>query len=183
MKISITKGKLLKGDKLEVEYEKQLPGEMKAAKCSEEHQTPPHKDLKNAMQALCIHAALLGEFISPVLVPDITNYNPELVKDFTVTGFTLSYSKDDTESIIITASKSLKTGKRLGFNTPICGLFDTSEKAYQFVEYLEECVSVLKKEFAEYLAGKYAEDPQGSLFAEVEGINKIKKSNHADNRI
>ncbi len=161
-KITITKGKLLKGDKIEVEYTKQENSASKPAKCSEEHVDPPHDDLKTAFAALAIHAALLGEFVAISAVKDISKPDAKHSKDFTVTGFTITGGDDD-EGVILTAHKTLRSGKSLGFNTPIIRFEDESNTAYPFMEQLETAINECKDQLREYLNGKYAPDPQQKL--------------------
>jgi hypothetical protein len=161
-KVIIIKGKLLKGDKVEISYKKQESNISKPVGCSEENPNPPRKELKEAFAALAIHAALLGEFVSTALVPDFDNVNQELIKDFTVTGFTITGSEED-EGVIITAHKKLKNGKSLGFNTPTTRFSDESENVYPFMDQLIECVDNCKEMLTKHLNGEYGDDPQGSL--------------------
>lgn len=159
MIINITKGKLLKGDKIEVEYSKQSDIKNKPTHVSEECSNPPHADLRKAFSNLAVHAALLGEFIAPVMIRDIEDVNPDLVSDYTVTGFTIT-GKDETEGVIISAQKKLKSGKTLGFNTPTTRFESEGDGAYEFIDDLATCIDFCKSELKEYLNGKYAPDPQ-----------------------
>lgn len=161
-KIIITKGKLLKGDKIEVEYTKQESNTSKPAQCSEQHSDPPHDDLKKAFAALSIHAALLGEFVATTAVKDIQNPEAKLFKDFTVTGFTITGADDD-EGVILTAHKTLKSGKTLGFNTPVTRFEDSGNTAYAFSNKLSDAIDECKDRLRDYLNGTFAPDPQSSL--------------------
>lgn len=171
-KIIITKGKLLKGDKVEIYYKKQDSNVSKPVNCSEENPNTPKQELRDAFAALTIHAALLAEFISTALVPDIAKANPELIKDYLVTGFTITGNEDD-EGVIITAHKKLKSGKTMGFNTPVTRFSDESDTAYPFMEELILAVENVCDHLVKHLEGDYAPDPQGEL--PFNGGDKIEK--------
>ncbi len=178
-KIEIKKGKLLKGDIIQVEYLKSDGTDAKPAECSEKHLHPPHEDLKKAFVSLSVHAALTGEFISSSLIGDIKKPDTELVENFNVTGFTI-VGEDEDEGVILSARKTLKTGKTMGFNTPKILLEDESETAYQFAKDLALCIADCKDQLTEYLNGKFAPDPQGTLFLDenknvVHGEKKLPK--------
>jgi hypothetical protein len=166
-KISITKGKLLKGDKVVVEFEKRDSNNAKPTHCSEESFGKPHKDLTTAFNALALHAALLGEFVGTAMVPDIDNPNPELFRDFTVTGITISGGDED-KGVVISAYKTLKNGKTMHFNTPNTRFSDESEKAYPFLTELDDAITLCEDELREYLNGKVGPDTQGSLEFEAQ---------------
>lgn len=164
--LQIKKGKLLKNDRIEVEYEK-TEADSSPAHCKEEHTSPPHADLKKAFQALVIHAAIIGEFVSASIITDIRKHDPEIIENFNVTGFTVAGANDD-EGVILSARKTLKSGKTMGFNTPKILLNTESETAYEFAEDLGLCVADCKDQLIEYLQGKIAPDPQGVLFLDEE---------------
>lgn len=163
-KIIITKGKILKGDKVEIEFTQQNSMDEEPAKGTYEHSAPPRKQLKSAMGALAIHACLLGEFIPLSSVGDISRPNPNLTKDFNVSGFTIHNTGTEKEGVTITAQKMLSNGKALGFNTPVTRFEDQSENAYSYLDELSDSIELCKDEMLEYLNGKHAEDPQGKLF-------------------
>lgn len=166
MSIEINKGKLLKNDIVEVSFIKQdLKKGSKPAKCNEEHADPPHADLRKGFKSLNIHAAMIGEFVSPMKVSDIENVDEALAKDFNVTGFTL-VGEDLEAGVILSARKTLKTGKTMGFNTPVQHFEDPSENPYPFCDNLVECIDTCKSELTKYLEGKFAPDPQISMFTE-----------------
>lgn len=161
--IIITKGKLLKGDKVEIEYQQKHSSTAKPANCSYEQDETPRIELKKAFSNLAIHAALLGEFIPLKSIKKIDAPDPELVKDFNASGFTISASKKGDEGLILTAQKTLSSGRTLGFNTPVIRLDDESENAYPFSKELSAAVDVCKDELTQYLNGVRGEDPQGKL--------------------
>lgn len=160
--IEITKGKMLKGDIITIEYLKK-DGDSKPAECSEKHSDPPRQQFKDAFNSLAIHAALLGEFIALTKIDDITEVDIELSKDYNCSGFTVIASGDDDEGVILTAQKTLKNGKILGFNTPTTRFNDESDNAYPYLDELAESVDTCKYEIREYLNGKHAVDPQLKL--------------------
>lgn len=161
--ITITKSKLLKGDKVEIDFTSQPSVNAKPEECTKKSENPPRASFQKALDSLAIHAALKGEFIPYKSVEDINKPNPELIKDFTVTGFSLSESKKNGGGVILTGHKTLLAGGILGFNTPIIRFGDESENAYPHMEELEAAIEVCKEEAIQYLNGAYAEDPQGKL--------------------
>jgi len=169
MSIEINKGKLLKGDIVEVSFTKQnLKQGSKPAKCNEEHHDPPHPDLKRAFMSLNIHAAVIGEFVSQLDIKDIKNVDFDLCKDFKVTGFTI-VGEELEQGVILSARKTLKTGKTMGFNTPVQHFEDPSDNPYLFCDDLQECIDNCKRELTKYLEeGKFAPDPQLDMFKEPE---------------
>lgn len=160
--IEITKGKMLKGDIISIEYLKK-DGDSKPAECSEKHSDPPRKEFKDAFGSLAIHAALLGEFIALTSVDVINDLDMEIVKDYNCSGFTVVASGEEDEGIILTAQKTLKNGKILGFNTPTTRFNDESDTAYPYLDELAESIDTCKFEIREYLSGKHAVDPQLKL--------------------
>lgn len=144
--ITILKAKLLKGDKVEIEFTSRPSAEAKPKTCSEESENAPRPSFRKSFDALAVHAALSGEFIPESSIEDIKTVNPELIKDFTVTGFSLSESKKNGEGVILTGHKTLSSGKILGFNSPIIRFDDDSENAYPHIEELELAIATCKDE-------------------------------------
>lgn len=159
-RIEITKGKLLKGDKVEIEYTKRDSPDSKPAECSEKHTDPPRPEFKKAFANLAIHAALIGEFIPLTHIDDLTD--PRAAEDFNVSGFTC-IGEDEDAGVILTAQKTLKSGKTLGFNTPIIRFNDISENPYPRLDELLNSIDLCRAELKLYLSGKHAPDPQLSL--------------------
>lgn len=177
--LTITKGKLLKGDRVEIQYLKNNGIESKPAECSEIHKSPPHIDLKKAFDSLIIHSCLVGEFIPLQAIKDINNPDPEQVKDFTVTGFTV-VGEDLDEGVILSARKTLKSGKTLGYNCPKILFNSETETTYDFADDLALCIAGCRDELQLYLGGKFAPDPQGVLFMDenkevIHGEAKVKR--------
>lgn len=161
--ITILKAKILKGDRVEIEFSSQPSADAKPKTCSEESENVPRASFKKSFEALAIHAALRGEFIPESSVRDIKKVNPNLVKDFTITGFSLSESKKNGEGVVLTGHKTLISGGILGFNSPVIRFNDESENAYPHLVELEAAIETCKDEATQYLNGAYAEDPQTKL--------------------
>jgi hypothetical protein len=162
MKTIITKGKLLKGDKVEVEFiEKDDDGN--PAECSKsKNSPPPAQSLRVAFSNLSIHAAILAEFINSSSINDIAApEHPDLEK-FSVSGFTI-VGGEKMEGVILTGAKTLKNGKALIFNTPITRFEDQSENAYDYTNDLLESIETARVEIQKYLDGHHATDPQQEL--------------------
>lgn len=163
MSRNIKKAKLLRGDKIEVEFKKETESETKAAEVTEKHKMPPHPDLINAFAGLDVHFALLGEFVPLVNVPDIANPDKAILDKFHVSGITIVKPGDDDEGVIITGGKTLKTGRVMGCNTPTTRFNDVSDEKYQYLNELQDAVKVVLKEVDLYLDGKFAAEVQGKL--------------------
>lgn len=159
--ITITKAKLLKNDHVEIDYRQKDSSDSKAAKCSYEHDAPPRKEFKEAFQKLSTHAAIIGEYIAITDI-DIEQPDPEKIKDFNVSGFTV-VGEDKDEGVILTAQKTLKSQKILTFNTPTVRFNDESENAYPYLNELQSCIAVCKERVRDYLNGQHADDPQTKL--------------------
>lgn len=158
-KVVIKGGKLLKegkkGQVVEITYTEQVSADSKIASLSKEDFNEPRKQLKEALASLAIHAAIKCEFVSSALIQDIENYNPELVKDYRVTGFSIQGSEED-PMIKIYASRTLKTGEVMTFNTPNIRIVDDGNP---FSKDLQECVDQCTDEFTKYLNGDYGVAP------------------------
>lgn len=161
--IIITKGKLLKGDKIEIDYLKKEKQDDAAVECAEKSSIPPKESFKAAFDALAVHAALYMEFIPLTKVKDVNNPDADLMKNFNVSGFTIVAEGGDDEGVILTGQKTLKDGKKAGFNTPTLRFNDESENAYPHLEVLQKAIEVCKDEIRKYLNGEHAPDPQQKL--------------------
>jgi hypothetical protein len=166
-KITITKAKLLKGDKLEIEFTRLDKGDEKPTECFEKHTSPPKDSLRDAFAALSVHAAIINEFI---VVKDNkefenidTSKHAEQLKKFTTTGITIHHPGEDEEGVTLTAYKELKSGKIFVFNTNMIVFTAEGENAYPYVEDLMSCVDACRDEVTEYLNGNYKPDPQIKL--------------------
>ena len=115
--ITFHNGKVLKGDIVKISYSEQRNSKSKPSKHEVECKDTPHPDLKKAFAGLAIHAALLGEFVAIAQVKDIKQVDPELIKDYNASGF--SISGNDQDLVILTAQKTLRSGKAMNFNTPL----------------------------------------------------------------
>lgn len=157
--ITISKGKILKGDKIEITYTRQDSNIAKPVECNETHSDAPHPDLIAAFASLKVHAAIAGGFISSKLIKDANDPVHEDMNTISVSGFTIV---GDDEGVIITAQRHTVYGST-GFNTPTIRFASDS---YPFTKELETHLGTVKDEFREYLNGKFAPDPQGTLFEE-----------------
>lgn len=164
---TITKVKLLSGDKVEIDFIKEpdpkAPVRRKPVEASDKFKDPPHPDFVRALAGLDVHAALVGEFVPMINVPDIFHPDQAIIDKFHVSGVTIIGSGTDDEGVIITAQKTLSTGKKMNFNTPLLRINDTGDKAYGHTDALIEQMGKLVGEADLYLGGKIAADPQGVI--------------------
>lgn len=173
-KIKIIKAKILKGDKVEVDYLK-AETDLSFTEINEKHTSAPHKDLTNAFTAIAVHAALLSEFISVTEISDIENPEHPKLKDFTVSGFTVVGDEEE-EGVIITGLKTLRNGKMMMFNTPLTRYNDASDNKYDHLDELHTVINIARKEVLRYLEGHRAPDPQQTLPFPEEPKPKKRKS-------
>lgn len=173
--MQITKVKLIKGgETLELSTVKQ-EANRSTTKAKEEHSAAVHVDLKSAMLQLAIHFAILADYIKPsqvkaIKVPDEEmgvdvdelSYDPELIKGFNVTGYSLGGDEED-RGIIITGHKLKSNGKAIIINTPFTRFIEAEESMYQFIDHLEYKISKVEAEVQLYLQGKVAPEPQASF--------------------
>lgn len=162
MVTTITKGKLLKGDVIKINYIKKTE-DGQTATCEEEYKkAAPLPSLRVALSNLSIHAAILAEFIAVKEVSDIAAPDhPELEK-FSVSGFSIA-GGEEMEGVILTGQKTLSNGKALIFNTPLSRFADESDNKYAFADDLLESVQTAQLEMKKYLEGSHATDPQLKL--------------------
>lgn len=158
--IKIIKAKLLKGDKVEIDFTQKSNSEEKPANCSLEQEGAPRKELRNAMAALAPHAALFCEFVPKPKSKKFDDVDPELFNDFSVSGFTIVSNKNGDEGVILTARKTLSTGITFGWNTPTIPFDSEEDASYPFGQELSDAIDVCLDEFREYINGVRAEDPQ-----------------------
>jgi hypothetical protein len=102
--IEITKGKLLK-DSVEIEWTERNSLDEKPDECGKKSKSLPRQSLRDAVESLAVHAALRCELIPSV--SDVKKVDPEIVKDFVVTGFSLSESKKTGEGVVLSGHKIL----------------------------------------------------------------------------
>jgi hypothetical protein len=156
--LTITSGKILKGDKVEISFSKRDSADAQPAECNETHKDTPHPDLHAAFKALIPHAAIVGGFCTSKDVKKIDKpANEEELASFNVSSFSI---QGEDESVIITAQKSTTYGST-GFNTPRIR-FDS--ETYAFTKELVAAIELCKDEWVKYLNGKFAANPQQDLF-------------------
>lgn len=164
--MQITKVKLIKGGDNGIEISTvKLEANKSTTKANEEHSAAVHVDFKAAMTSLAIHFGLLSDYLKPSQVKNIDKYDVELIKDFTVTGFSIKGDAED-KGFVLTGYKKKSNGKTITVNTPFTRFVEAEGSEYQFIEHLEARINEAEREVKEYLGGKVAPDPQGSLFSD-----------------
>lgn len=133
------------------------------AKVEKDPEQPAHPDLIAAMDKLKPHFALLCEQLETP--SNINNFTSEDLEHFTVRGFHHS-NNDEIPGVTIVRYKSLKSGKALGLNAPFTRFYEDAgtENAYPFQEHLQTILLEIEDEASKYMKGKWAPDPQQSLF-------------------
>ncbi len=114
---------------------------------------PPHPDLKERMDALKSHLAILCEYTdkAPEQLDDID------LQKFEVTSILLTGSSSY-ETVRISGYRYLKNGKTLTLLTPKC-YYENIEN-YPHVVDLFTCVNLIIDEIEQYEDGKHGQRPQ-----------------------
>lgn len=161
MDIQFSDIKLIGQEIPELGYKKKN-GKLTSTISGEKFDQPAHADFIQAMEKLKPHFALICEQLQE---NDINwmNLQSENLLPFTVNGFHLKDNK--VAGVVIVGSKKLSNEKVLGLNSPYVKLEDESEKAYPFLKELNQILKEVAKEADAYLMdGKFAKDPQSSMF-------------------
>lgn len=171
MQIEVVKAKILKGNLVEITYE-QTDAQGVKTEFNMKSSKVPHNDFINAMNKMRVHGAVIAEYIAEKEIIDISDPVHDKLDLFSISGFTITGRKAEDEAIIITGLKTLRTGKKMMFNTPLVRLNDESANAYEYVDDLVEKLADVKSEAAKYIGGKFAPDPQQSLFENEKPVTK-----------
>lgn len=175
--IDIIKAKILKDKGVEIGFTKTNQKTGKKSKTYSEDPESPHSDFIGAMQNLAGHAAILAEYKDAEALTTDPDANKLEFKDFTVTGFSIAHQGEKNEGCTITALRTLRTGKKMMFNTPFINFNDESEDAYAHIEDLLLKIRKVQAEAKEYMSGKYAPEPQQEIeFPDDLGINDKSKT-------
>lgn len=129
-------------------------------KISTSSDAPIHEDLQSAFDVLVPHLILITEEseITDKLRDLIDRESgqdfilPENFEKYKVTGITIA-GAEDSESVVISGYKELKTGNYVKLNTP-AQKFD--DENYEFANDLYNAIEHLKSEVVEYMDGKRA---------------------------
>lgn len=167
--ITIKKAKIQKGIFLSYSYNlKERDVENKIDASSD---APIHVDLRNAFKKLIPHFALILEEISQEVAETAMFQEIEYEEDqdplekYFVTGIAIS-GTIDSEGVVISGSKMLKSGDVVSFPTP----FMKWDDKYVFMSELTELIEELKQEVLEYLDGKQAPKAQIEMSFPAESI-------------
>lgn len=161
----ITNVKIVKGEFLDVTYFR--PDGDTKTKVIESHKRPVHPDMLSAFKTLDIHFALLMELVEPKQVRQINEPDPKLTESLKVRSYSIGGTDDD-PGIVLTGSKTMKTGKVSTMNTPFIRFNENELTAYKYITDLLDAKSLVEFEVEKYLdEGKVAPDVQGNLFDQV----------------
>lgn len=154
--ITIIKVKLIKeGEKLEVAFKE--TGALKSL-VDKVCESRVHPDLKNAVDALAVHFAILSDYITVKRARD-----KEELEKFVMIGYSIG-GKEEEEGITITGQRKTSYGKKLTLNTPFL-LLESSGETYSLIGDLNSKIKTIEDEVLKYLTeGKKAPDPQTSMF-------------------
>jgi len=166
---TITKGKLLKSGKLNIEYQ-QENGSNEPDIYTAELPHVAHDDLKSAFASLTLHACIMNEFVEfsseeEFEAAEDNERVQKMLEKFSATGFTIS-RKSDKDYLVLTANRTNRNGKVWMFNTPAISIDEDQEEPYEFLVDLLECLKDVRKEIDAYLKGKFA--PNAQLKLEME---------------
>lgn len=133
------------------------------SKTTHEDREPVHDDLKNAMKRLDKHFVIMMEFANAKSLDKIPD---DVLKDYSVTGYTITAGgmDEDNAGIIITALKTLKSGKKSVMNTPLTRFEENEATQYRHIVELTKDIQVIETEAFAYLnEGKRAPKAQTEL--------------------
>lgn len=123
----------------------------------EECDAPPHQDLKTALSGLCVHLALLTDYVT-----EKNARNKESIEPFHVTGYSLSGEDDD--NVIITGYRNTKRGTAVILNSPLFKMQESDDNPYMLIKHLESQIDLCNNEVLLYLIeGKRAPDMQTEM--------------------
>ncbi|MFA6058923.1 MAG: hypothetical protein WC756_12045 [Taibaiella sp.] len=133
-----------------------------------------HDDMRIAFRQLAPHLAFICDEVDDSTdlgkaMDSMEKLNESLaihktLQKYRVTGMTITGSQDS-QGVIITGVKKLKTEKIVVFNTPIVKWTDE----YQYSSELRIAIEKVKAEVLEYHDGKKAPEAQMDLFDEPNG--------------
>lgn len=155
--IKIQKFKFVQ-DKVELQFSKEvtIDGEHYRQDYTVESDLLPHTELKEGLEELKKHFALICEETES---KDIEGIKKKELSRLKITGFHL---KQEGAAICITGGKVLTNGKHMNFSAPLQKIDD---EEYAGQEHLVELLRNLEGMILEYIQGKHAPDPQLSIFA------------------
>jgi hypothetical protein len=145
-----------------------------------------HQDLRNAIDGLKIHYAMVAGFVPTDAVEDIAQPDMALFEKYHVHGYSIG-GDDDKPGITISGHVINYRGKAVNYHTPF-ELFDCApESRYMYMDDLQARLRVCEQEVEKYLGGKRGEphkpqeekepvdERQGDLFKQngSEVVNKI----------
>lgn len=162
MNITIKKASIKNSLFLAFEYDQSVNATKNIIKTSSD--APIHDDLRNAYRYLIPHFAFICEEINESQCEElIENPDKEINEDsaiygYRVSGFSISGS-GDTEGVVLSGSKKLKTGMVVNFNTP----FIKFDSDYDFMDDFLSRIENLRSEVYEYLEGKQAPSKQAEM--------------------
>jgi hypothetical protein len=145
-----------------------------------------HQDLRNAIEGLKIHYAMIAGFLPTDTVEDIAAPDMAAFEKYHVHGYSIG-GDDDKPGITISGHFINYRGKAVNFHTPF-ELFDCApDSRYMYMDDLQARLRVCEEEVEKYLGGKRGEphkpkepkepvdERQGDLFKAGNGevVNKI----------
>lgn len=130
-----------------------------------------HPDLRQALDNLKIHLALLSDLVGYDQVKTISTPKADLIKNFHINGFSLT-GEDDKLRVVITGTHDVLHGSQT-LNTPTIWLNSKADDAYKHLKDLKAKIERVQTEAISFLDGtKRGTDPQQSLFDSNNGVQK-----------
>lgn len=120
---------------------------------------PIHDDLRNAMNRLSVHMALLTEIIELQTKLNIDEYTSGVIDKLEITGISLGGS-DDNAGVTIVGKRKLRGNKVLNLITPFQKFEDDLSESYPYQDQLYADVCDIIDEVNQYITGKYGQGAQ-----------------------
>lgn len=108
-----------------------------------------HPDLRNAIQDLDIHLALLCGYLSTKQIKSLDKYEPEQLKPFKISGISIKHE----EGITITGHRINDQKKAVILNTPYTLFNEDAKTRYRWMDDLLITLAIITDEVMHYLDG------------------------------
>lgn len=155
---------------------KSLPKEME----KDTFKTPVHPKLKDSLQLLRVHAAILVNYIDAGSIKKISDVPDSKLEDFNITSVHFKYGKKG-DSIQINATLRTQRDKAFNFTTPIEYLNSESESAYEFSDDLIKIRQDIFDRINKYMTGEERGDVNAvGMFKETENGNPMTAGKEVD---
>lgn len=108
-----------------------------------------HPDLRNAIQDMNIHLALMCGYLSTKQIKSLDKYEPEQLKPFHISGISIKHD----EGITITGHRINEQKKAVILNTPYALFSEDDKSRYRWMDDLQVTLAIIIDEVKQYIDG------------------------------